>query len=86
MTHYYILFENYEQGLALHDLLDGAGVDNRIAPAPASVRIKHGCGMSLVLSPDDVDRAKRVITEHEAPFYDIVPVENQIRAGRDRYC
>ena len=39
MTRYYILFENYEQGLALHDLLDGAGVDNRIAPAPASVRI-----------------------------------------------
>ena len=38
MVRYYILFENYEQGLRLHDLLDGAGVTNRIAPAPAAAR------------------------------------------------
>ncbi len=42
---YYILFENYEQGLALHDLLDEAGVMNRIAPAPAAARGKLCCGM-----------------------------------------
>ena len=27
---YYVLFANYEQGLKLHGILDGAGVQNRI--------------------------------------------------------
>ena len=30
---YYILFENYEQGLALKDILTADGVKCRIAPA-----------------------------------------------------
>lgn len=48
---WYILFENYEQGLALHALLDGAGVQNRIAPAPRSIQGELSCGMSLLLEP-----------------------------------
>lgn len=33
---YYILFENYEQGLALHDVLDSDDIPNRIAPGSQS--------------------------------------------------
>jgi hypothetical protein len=33
---WYILFDNYEQGLALHRQLDDCGLQNRIAPAPAA--------------------------------------------------
>lgn len=35
---YYILFANYEQGLALHDLLDRENIPNRIAPPPGPSR------------------------------------------------
>ena len=35
---YYVLFANYEQGLKLHGILDGAGVQNRIAPAPRCIQ------------------------------------------------
>ena len=83
---YYILFENYEQGLALHELLDGAGVINRIAPAPAAVRGELSCGMSLIVGPDMIDRAKDVIFSEKAAFHSIVPMENPLQPRRDRYC
>ena len=86
MTRYYILFENYEQGLALHDLLDGAGVNNRIAPAPAAARGRLCCGMALLLSPESVDPAKEVIRQNNAVYHSIVSLEDQLLPRRDKYC
>ena len=83
---YYILFENYEQGLALHDLLDGAGVINRIAPAPAATRGKLSCGMSLLIGPDMIERAKDVIGREKAMYHSIVSMENPLQPKRDQYC
>ena len=45
---YYILFENYEQGLALHDVLDSDDIPNRIAPAPRAIQGELSCGMSQI--------------------------------------
>lgn len=86
MVRYYILFDNYEQGLALHDLLDDAGVTNRIAPAPAAARGELCCGMSLLVEADAIDRARAVIVETGAAHHSIVPLEDQLQARRDRYC
>ena len=83
---YYILFENYEQGLALHDKLDDAGVRNRIAPAPAAARGQLCCGMSLLVGADMIDRAKAVILRENAVYHSIVSLENQLQPRRDRYC
>ena len=83
---YYILFENYEQGLALHDLLDRAGVMNRIAPAPAAARGELCCGMSLLVGPDLIERAKDVIKREKAAYHSIVSMENPLQPKRDRYC
>ncbi|MBQ9346733.1 MAG: DUF3343 domain-containing protein [Oscillibacter sp.] len=86
MIRYYILFENYEQGLALHEALDEAGVMNRIAPAPAAARGTLCCGMSLLVEEDAVERARDVIRTKNAVCHSIVPVENQLQPRRDRYC
>ena len=86
MVRYYILFENYEQGLLLHDVLDGAGVMNRIAPAPAAARGKLCCGMSLLIEADAIDAARDVIALENAAHHSIVPMEDQLRPKRDRYC
>ena len=83
---YYILFENYEQGLALHDLLTSPGFKNRIAPAPRAIQGKLSCGMSLLIEEADLEDAKRVIEETKAEYYDIRPLEGQIKAKRDKYC
>ncbi len=86
MVRYYILFENYEQGLALHDLLDRAGVMNRIAPAPAAARGELCCGMSLIIGSDMIGQAKDVIQREKAVYHSIVSLENQLQPKRDRYC
>lgn len=74
------------QGLALHDLLDEAGVMNRIAPAPAAARGKLCCGMSLLVGADMIEQAKDVIRRENAVYHSIVALENQLQSRRDRYC
>ncbi len=83
---YYILFENYTHGMALHELLTNAGVPNRIAPAPRSIQGELSCGMSLLVKPEDMEAAKVCIEQNKAPYHDIVPLAGQIRPHRDRYC
>ena len=83
---YYILFENYEQGLALHDLLTSQGFKNRIAPAPRAIQGKLSCGMSLLIEADIIDDVRTCVKEHNAPHYDIVPLEGQVKSRRDKYC
>ena len=83
---WYILFQNYEQGLALHDLLDRNNIRNRIAPAPRVLQGKLSCGMSLLIEPEYLDAAKACIAEHQAEYYDILPLEGQIKSHRDKYC
>ena len=83
---YYILFENYEQGLALHDLLTNNGLKNRIAPAPRAIQGKLSCGMSLLIEADIIDEVRACVEEHKAPHYDIVPLAGQVKSHRDKYC
>ncbi len=83
---YYILFETYEQGMALHDLLTRHHIDNRIAPTPRAIQGRLSCGMSLLIRPELIDGARSVIQAGNAVYYDIVPVENAFRSRRDRYC
>ena len=83
---WYILFQNYEQGLALHDLLDRNNIKNRIAPAPRVLQGKLSCGMSLLIEPEHLDAAKACIAKNNAEYYDILPLEGQIKSHRDKYC
>ncbi len=83
---YYILFRTYEEGLALHELLDSEDIPNRIAPAPKAIQGKLNCGMSLLILPKDLDAAKACIEKNNAAYYDIASLEGQIHAKRDKYC
>lgn len=83
---YYILFANYEQGLALHDLLDRENIPNRIAPAPRAIQRELSCGMSLLIQPEALETVKDCIRRHNAPHHAIVPLAGQIKPRRDRYC
>ena len=84
--HYYILFKTYTQGMALHELLRGNGIRSRVAPAPRSIQGELGCGMSLLIMPEDIDAVRKCIEEHNAEYHDIVPLENQINPNRHKFC
>ena len=83
---YYILFANYEHGMALHDLLDQHSIPNRIAPAPRAIQGELSCGVSIMILPEVLEDAKACIEEHHAVYYDIVPLAGQLKSKRDRYC
>ena len=83
---YYILFKTYEHGMALHDLMLQDGIKHRIAPAPRAIQGKLSCGMSLLLEPDVLEAAKQCIERNNADYHDIVPLEGQLKAHRDKYC
>jgi len=85
-TRYYILFDNYEDGLALHGMLDEADVPNHISPTPRAIKGSTPCGMSLMLRSEDVDAARAVIEAKGAAYLDIVPMDGQLESHRDRYC
>ncbi len=83
---YYILFANYEQGLALRDLLLSDGIPNRIAPAPRAIQGDLSCGMSLLIEPEHIEDARRSIEAHHAQYHRIASLEGQIQSRRDHYC
>ena len=83
---WYILFVNYEQGLALRDLLLKHGVKNRIAPAPRSIQGELSCGMSLLIEDTDVESALNCIVEQKGEYHSIVPLAGQLKLRRDKYC
>ena len=83
---YYILFEDYTQGLMLQQLLREDGIASRIAPAPRSIQGKLGCGMSLLIRPEELEKVRACIERNQAEYYDIVPLPCQIRPDRNRFC
>ena len=83
---YYVLFANYEQGLKLHGILDDAGVENRIAPAPRCIQWELSCGMSLLIEKEHIEESRAVIEASGAEYHDIIPLAGQMKAHRDRYC
>ena len=83
---YYILFENYEQGMALHELLSEQGVRNRIAPAPRVLQGDLSCGMSLLIEEQQLQAAKDCIEKFHPAYHSIAALEGQICSHRDQYC
>ena len=83
---WYILFVNYEQGLALRDLLLKHNVKNRIAPAPRAIQGELSCGMSLLIEEADIESCLSCITQYKGEYHSIVPLAGQMKSHRDRYC
>ena len=83
---YYILFDNYTQGLALHELLRSEGLRARIAPTPRSVEGSQPCGMSLLVREEDIDAVRSCILRHRAEHRDIVAAPCQIDPHRGKFC
>ena len=86
IVRWYILFANYEQGLALHDLLDRHEIRNRIAPTPRSIQGELSCGISLLVEEADIAAARACIEENHAEHFAIRSLAGQIKPHRDKYC
>ena len=47
---------------------------------------KLSCGMSLLIEPAHLEAVRDCIAAHRAEYYDIVPLEGQMKSHRDKYC
>jgi hypothetical protein len=83
---YFILFEDYTHGMALHELMLADGVPHRIVPAPRSLQGEVSCGMALMVKPCDIKAARACIERHQAVHHSIAALAGQIKPLRDRYC
>lgn len=86
IVRYYILFRNYDHGLALHALLDERGLKNRIAPAPRCLQGELTCGMSLLIEEAEIAAVRAVLDNEKPDYHSIAPLADQLRPFRDRFC
>jgi hypothetical protein len=84
MTDFYVLFENHTDGMALYRYCRERGLRIRISPAPRAASVC--CGMSLLVSTEEIDRVRDCIGESKIPVLKVVELERQINPKRDIYC
>ena len=80
----YVLVRTSTEGFDLYQRLVDAGVPARVAPAPHGMQAC--CGTSVLLDPEVVDAARRVIEAAPHPIERIVRVAGAINPARDTYC
>ena len=79
---YYILVSTYTQAMKIQELLREAQVPSRISPTPHAIQGIVGCGVSILLQPEQLDAAKACLAEKGAEYHSIVPLECQINPRR----
>ena len=76
--------ENHTDGTALYRFCREKGLGVRISPAPRAATVC--CGMSLLVSPDEIDAVRACIAESGIPILKIAELPRQIDPKRDVYC
>lgn len=72
--------------MALQEILRDEEISSRISPTPRSIQGELGCGVSILITENELKKTKAAIKKHDAAFYDIVKLENQINPKRNKYC
>lgn len=84
--HYFIIFDTYEEAMAMHDDLDKASINNKISPAPLDLVEGVCCGVSLMIMPEDKEIIDKYLKETNNKYLKLVKAERTFKPNRDRYC
>ena len=84
--HYYIIFDTYEEAMAMHDDLDKFSIGNKISPAPLDLVSGVCCGVSLMIEPSDKETIDKYLKETKLKYLKFVKAERTFKPKRDRYC
>ena len=84
--HYFIIFDTYEDAMAMHDSLDDSQIVNKISPAPLDLVEGVCCGVSLMIMPDDKEKLDLFLNTTKLKYEKIVKAERNLNPKRDRYC
>lgn len=81
----YILFDTHTDAMALHAHLKRERIPARISPTPHGPGLRAGCGVAILLEPEDLDAAKECIDRIHAAHADIVCLPARINPRRDHF-
>ena len=84
--HYYIIFDTYEDAMAMHDDLDKSSIGNKISPAPLDLVSGVCCGVSLMIEPSEKETIDKYLKETRLKYLKFVKAERTFKPKRDRYC
>ena len=84
--HYFILFDTYEDAMAMHDSLDKSLIVNKISPAPLDLVEGVSCGVSIMISPKDKEKLDKFLINTEMKYQKVIKAERTLKPFRDRYC
>ena len=83
MKHYYVLFNNHTEGLALYNAVKKAGMKAQISPTPRELSVC--CGISLLVQEEDVERIRTLAAEQDLGYISIEGLDNEFNNQRHRY-
>ena len=84
--HYYIIFDTYEEAMAMHDDLDKSSIGNKISPAPLDLVKGVCCGVSLMIEPSDKEKVDKYLSATKLKYLKFVKANRTFKPNRDRYC
>ena len=84
--HYFILFDTYEDAMAMHDELNNASIDNKISPAPLDLVEGVSCGVSIMIMPKDKQKLDIFLGNAKLKYEKVVKAERSLNPKHDRYC
>ena len=82
---YYVLVETYTQALEIQRILREGNVPSRITPTPHSIQNIVGCGVAILLLPENLEAAKECIQTNGVNYHSIVSLPCQINPKRDKF-
>ncbi len=84
--YYYIIFDTYEDAMAMHDDLDKSSIGNKISPAPLDLVSGVCCGVSLMIEPSEKDKVENYLNSTKLKYLRFVKADRTFKPNRDRYC
>ena len=79
---YYVLVSDYTQAMKIQETLREEKVPSRISPTPHAIQEIVGCGVSILLQPEDLEAAKCCLASKGVTYHSIESLECQINPRR----
>lgn len=83
MEHYYILFDNHTDAMALYGAVKKEGIYAQISPTPRELSVC--CGVSLLIREEDIEAIQALAETRALRYLSINGLNNSFDRRRHRY-
>lgn len=83
MKHYYILFDNHTDGMAMYRAIKATKTYAQISPTPRELSVC--CGMSLMIHEEDIEFIKQLAEDQSLAYISIEGLNNTFDRSRHKY-